>query len=381
MKDRGKAVEVTGGNWFSDYSSSDLPCRKHPSSSSSGICAYCLKDRLIKLVCSDCGEQRLSSCSCSDISSYRNSCTVEVGSVGRVSFLIENEKAELLRTNSKPVCDDKSESVFQLKRSSSSSIDVKKTGLWKFRKFFRKKKEKGLEISEKNTGVTEDKGEMWIFNYMGMSRSRSVSGFRTSVDEPAGIGGVPVFGNGDMVSESREKNDSSEVKPTSDGRRSFKLSGLSETLEGAGFIDVKRDCHGVSVETESGLKGVKKGGCVEFGNSFRAINSRSSCPVASEADFSTLDDSGFIDLKLGSSSELKPEQLSGLKMGGFSVSEHGFSSARPGDFSKHGCRSFRYSSGDELWSNGDSCRITVNEKEIKKSSKSLKVWRWVFKHH
>ncbi|XP_042484398.1 uncharacterized protein LOC122064701 [Macadamia integrifolia] len=371
MKDRGKAVQVSGGNWFSDYSSSDVPCRKHPSSSSSaGICAYCLKDRLIKLVCSDCGEQRLSSCSCSDISSYRNSCTVEVGSVGRVSFLIENEKADLLRSNSKPVCDEKSESVVLLKRSSSSSIDVQKSGLWKFRRFFRKKKEKGLEISEKITGVSEDKGEMWIFNYMGMSRSRSVSGFRTSLDEPAGInGGVP-FCNGDTVSESGEKNDSGcEVKPTSGGRRSFKLSSLPEPLPV------------ISVETESGLKGVKKGGGLEFGNSFRAINSRSSCPVAAEADFSGLDDSGFIDLKLGSSSELKAE-LSGLKMGGcFSESEHGFSSAGPGQFSKHGSRSFHYSRGDELWSNGGSCRITVNEKEIKKRNKSLKVWRWVFRHH
>ncbi|KAJ4960479.1 hypothetical protein NE237_020389 [Protea cynaroides] len=382
MKDRGKAVEVSGGNWFSDYSSSsDLPCRKHPSSSSVGICAYCLKDRLVKLVCSDCGEQRLSSCSCSDISSYPNSCTVEVGSVGRVSFLIENEKADLLRTNSKPVCDEKSEAVVLLKRSSSSSVDVKKSGLWKFRKFFSKKKEKGLEISEKNTGVSEDKGEMWIFNYMGLSRSRSVSGFRTSLDEPAGIGGFPFSGNGDMVSESGEKSEYSEVKPTSGGRRSFKLNGLSEPLQGTGFGDVKKDGHGFPLESESGLKGVKKGGgCLEFGSSFRVVNSRSSCPVAAEADFSGLDDLGFIDLKLGSSSELKAE-VSGLKMGGFSESEHGFSSARTGDFSKHGSRSFRYSSGNELWSHGGSCRITVNDKEIKKNNKSLKVWRWVFRHH
>ncbi|XP_043698797.1 uncharacterized protein LOC122649631 [Telopea speciosissima] len=345
MKDRGKAVEVSSGNWFSEYSSSsDLPCRKHPSSSAVGICAYCLKDRLVKLVCSDCGEQRLSSCSCSDISSYPNSCTVEVGSVGRISFLIENEKADLFRTNSKPICDEKkSEAVVLLKRSSSNSIDVKKSGLWMFRKFFRKKKEKSLEISEKNSAVSEDKGQMWIFDYMGMSRSRSVSGFRTSLDEPAGIDGLPVSGNGDMVSEFSEKNLSA------CGLKSFKLSGLSEPSQGAG-------------------------------NSFRAINSRSSCPVEAEADFSDLEESGFIDLKIGSSPELKTE-LSGIKMDGFSESDHGFSSLRVGGISKHGCQSFRYSSGAELWSNGGSCRITVNEKEIKKRNKSLKVWRWVFRHH
>ena len=94
MKERGKAVEMFNNDLFDqDYSTpSDLPCKKHPSSSSGGVCAYCLKDRLVSLVCSDCGEQRLSSCSCSEISSNRNSCTVEVGSVGRISFLIENEK-------------------------------------------------------------------------------------------------------------------------------------------------------------------------------------------------------------------------------------------------------------------------------------------------
>jgi hypothetical protein len=104
MKERGKAVEAFNNNDMEYYSSSsDLPCKKHPSSSSVGICAYCLKDRLIKLVCSDCGEQRLSSCSCSEmseISSNRNSCTVEVGSVGRVSFLIENERSEVSQSQS-----------------------------------------------------------------------------------------------------------------------------------------------------------------------------------------------------------------------------------------------------------------------------------------
>ncbi|XP_042485264.1 uncharacterized protein LOC122065531 [Macadamia integrifolia] len=347
MKDKGKAVEVSRGYWFSEYSSSsDLPCRKHPSSSSVGICAYCLKDRLVKLVCSDCGEQRLSSCSCSDVSSYPNSCSVEVGSVGRISFLIENEKTDLLRSNLKPVSDEKkSDSVVVLKRSSSRSIDVKKSGLWMFRKFFRKKKEKGLEISEKNTGVSEDKDEIWSFDHMGMSRSRSVSGFRTSLDETTGNGGLPLSGNRDMVSESLFQDN-----PTTGGLKSFQLSGLSEKSQG--------DCH-----------------------SLRAVNSRSSWPVAAEADFNGLDESGFIDLKLDSSSELKAVEVSDLKMGGFSESEHGFSGERVRDISKHGFQSFRYSSGAELWSNGGSCRITVNEKGIKKSNKSLKVWRWVFRHH
>ncbi|PSS08204.1 50S ribosomal protein [Actinidia chinensis var. chinensis] len=91
MKEKEKAMET-----YTDfnYSSLDLLCYKHPSSSSIGICTYYLKERLIKLVCSDCGEQRLSSCSCPGAFSYRNSSTTDVGSVGRVSFLIENERIE-----------------------------------------------------------------------------------------------------------------------------------------------------------------------------------------------------------------------------------------------------------------------------------------------
>ncbi|KAL0296793.1 UNVERIFIED_CONTAM: hypothetical protein Sradi_6731400 [Sesamum radiatum] len=91
MKDRGKAVETYSNVPDFNYSASEMPCKKHPNSSSVGVCAYCLKDRLEKLVCSECGEQRTFSCSCSDhiSSSYRNSGgTMEVG---RISFLIPNK--------------------------------------------------------------------------------------------------------------------------------------------------------------------------------------------------------------------------------------------------------------------------------------------------
>lgn len=90
MKERGKAAMET--DTFSDFNysvSSDMPCKKHPSSSSIGICSYCLKEKLVNLVCSECGEQRLSSCSCSDSS--------EVGRIGRISSLLENEKKQSMR--------------------------------------------------------------------------------------------------------------------------------------------------------------------------------------------------------------------------------------------------------------------------------------------
>nr|GMD16886.1 uncharacterized protein LOC111383992 [Ipomoea batatas] len=47
MRDRGKAVEI-GGNNFTDFN--EMPCKKHPSCSSVGICPQCLKDRLVKLI-------------------------------------------------------------------------------------------------------------------------------------------------------------------------------------------------------------------------------------------------------------------------------------------------------------------------------------------
>ncbi|KAL4560871.1 hypothetical protein LXL04_033027 [Taraxacum kok-saghyz] len=154
MKERGKSVESDQqyNNFGSDYnfyysSSSGVPCKKHPSSSPVGICAYCLKDRLMKLVCSDCGEQRRSSCSCSDVSSYRNSsCTVDVGSIGRISFLIENEKGgsgdeqKMLFSHMKQMKKRETEDdVILLKRSNSCVVEVKKSnGFWRIGKLFKK---------------------------------------------------------------------------------------------------------------------------------------------------------------------------------------------------------------------------------------------------
>ncbi|KAF2321411.1 hypothetical protein GH714_041004 [Hevea brasiliensis] len=182
MRERGKAVEMYSNDLFQDCSilSSDLPCKKHPSSSSVGICAYCLKDRLVKLVCSDCGEQRLSSCSCSEISSNHNSCTVEVGSVGLISFLIEKDKKSEVfsHSNSKPKTSGaKADEVFLLKRSSSSCVEIKRKGrFWRIGKLFSKKREKGCERS--SVGGFEEKSDLWVVDDMSVSRSRSLCSFR-----------------------------------------------------------------------------------------------------------------------------------------------------------------------------------------------------------
>ncbi|KAK9063771.1 hypothetical protein SSX86_017643 [Deinandra increscens subsp. villosa] len=164
MKNRGKSVksEQDKANLHSDStyysSSSGISCRKHPSiSSSGGICAYCLNEKLIRLVCSDCGEQRISSCSCSGLSSYRNSsCTLDVGSVGRISFLIENEKIsngddqKTLFSHLQLKQSETEDSVL-LKRSNSCVVEVKKSnGIWGIGKLFKKKREKEGGSSERN---------------------------------------------------------------------------------------------------------------------------------------------------------------------------------------------------------------------------------------
>lgn len=185
MKNRGKSVKTeqekqkffTNSNNFS--SSSNLPCKKHPLNSSSvGICAYCLNEKLTKLVCSDCGEQRISSCSCSVFSSYRNSsCTVDIGSVERISKLIEIDKRSdrddpktlFSYLKMKQSETGETEDFGLLKRSNSCVVEVKKTiGFWKIGKIFRKKREK-QGFNERNRDGFDQNCDV--------SRSRSLSSF------------------------------------------------------------------------------------------------------------------------------------------------------------------------------------------------------------
>lgn len=298
MKERGKSVESDQEytNFNQDYnnfyysSSSGIPCKKHPSSTQVGICPYCLKERLMKLVCSDCGEQRLSSCSCSDISSYRNSsCTVDVGSVGRISFLIENDEQKTLFSHVKQQSKkSETEDVILLKRSNSCVVEVKKSnGFWRIGKLFKKKREKD-DSRERNNEIWDN-----------VSRSRSLCSFRGGENSVVS----------DMNYSSAKISDFNESEPRKSG---FSLK--------SGFMDY-----------ESGKE--------------------------SEFQFSRVhDDSSFIDLKLDLSDKLKTE---------YSVFNNNISSPSYG--------------GDN---GSSSCRITVNERGIKKGNKGhSKVWKWIFKQH
>lgn len=330
------------------YSTSDLPCKKHPTSSSVGICAYCLKDRLVKLVCSDCGEQRLSSCSCSEISPNRNSCTVEVGSVGRVSFLIENEKNETLIPNSKPKLQDKSEEEFViLRRSSSNSVEIKRSRrFWRIGKLFRKKKEK--DCGRSVIGGFDEKSDTWIGDHGGgVSRSRSLCSFRN--------GGV--FG-------SEDGGDS-----ILSGARSSISAARSSGVNGGLLLESgRRSGYSEAEPRRSGFDGEKRDSFMEVDGGFYGVNRR----VFSlrESDFKGMDESRFIDLKLDFSSESKPEYLSSAKMGD---ALSAFGSKR--------CGNFMGNDGDGDLSSGGSCRITVNDRGIKRGRKSMKSWRWIFRHH
>lgn len=322
MKQRGKEVETKLNPPEYNYSATDLiPCKKHPSSSV-GICAYCLKERLIELVCSDCGEQRLSSCSCSDISSNRNSSATDIGGVGRISFLIENDRNE---SRSKPA---KSEEGFLVKR---------RGGIWRIvRLFGRKKREKGGCSERRSVG---DGNETWVFDYVGVSRSRSLCSFR---------GGSFREESGSEFAFSSAKV--SDFNGNSSGLDSERPSGFSETEpRKMGLKD-----------SDFGLSGTK----------------RSVFPVK-ESEFGELGEAGFIDLKLDLETESRKAECSVLKGGdlNFPVSVEDFGGLGGGGefLGKHEKRG--------IFRRGGSCRITVNETGIKRDKRGYRGWRWIFRQH
>ncbi|WOH13408.1 hypothetical protein DCAR_0832918 [Daucus carota subsp. sativus] len=335
MRERGKSVEESSGNNYPDFYAYSFPCKKHPSSTSVGICPYCLKERLIKLVCSDCGEQRLSSCSCSDVSSYRNSCsTMEIGSVGRISFLIENEKTDQLKAEKS---DDE---VIMLKRSNSTCTEVKRSHkFWKFGKLFRKKR-------EKQSGVCE-KSDMCVSDYMGVSRSRSLCSFRGNhfLHDPD-------HESSDFAFSSAKISDFNESEP--------RRSGFSK-----GLMDV--ESAKISDFSEPRKSGFSRGLLEPEDFNLKKC-------VFPESEFSGMDDSRFIDLKLDLSSSSEPKTEAKTEYSVSKMSEFPISSSDNG-------RKFGNLKENKMAGHGGSCRITVNEKRINKGSKGQKVWRWIFSHH
>ncbi|XP_051122390.1 uncharacterized protein LOC127245504 [Andrographis paniculata] len=347
MKERGKAVEEGSKNDdnFSDFNflaSSEMPCQKHPSSSPVGICPYCLKDRLVKLVCSECGEQRLSSCSCSDVSSsYRNSCsTMEVGSVGRVSFLIENDKVDPPNPKWKRGEDSKQpEQVIFLRRSSSSCVEVKRSnGFWRIKRLFKKKR------SGKDNGeCCDEKSEIWVSDIMGVSRSRSLCSFRGAV------------GYSDPDEGSEYALSSAKISDVTSG---VFLDQYSESeSRKSGF---KGD-HGFA-DFRGGKRVLGSNPPIELDRSY-SVQNRSVFP-AKESDFSTMDESAFIDLKLDLSEPKVEGRVSGASDQGAGIETGG---------------SFKGSKA--VFGSSGSCRMSASERGLKRGSRNHKIWKWIFKYH
>ncbi|CAL1408404.1 unnamed protein product [Linum trigynum] len=375
MRDRGKALDPTNnknGDLFlhdDDDSASYLPCKRHPSPSSSssppvGICPHCLKERLLTLLCSDCGEQRLSSCSCSEISPNRASNSSNSNlEVGRVSFLIENNAQfqpsnSLNRSNSNKPPQPRpaaAAEVLILKRSSSSCVEIKRRrgGFWKIGRFFtRRSKEKlgsgssGNGITHSVAGIEDRNGDLWVLDgdYAAgggcggmVSRSRSLCSFR------GGSGG----GGGGGFFAGSEDGTYSGARSSVSGARSSISAARSSGFNGLVFDPDRKSGYSESEPRKSG---------------FDVENQKRDCSIPRvfslrEGNFTTaVDDSGFIDLKFDfPSSESRPPPAA-------EAAEYGMAG------------------GDR---NGGSFRMTVSDRGIKRSRKSFKSWRWIFRqnHH
>lgn len=327
-----------------NYSAPELICKNHPISNPIGICPFCLREKLNCLVCSLCGEQKFL-CFCSD--SKRNSSSSDVGSVGRISFLIENEKQRPIFEKSETGKENKK----QRPNSRTPQIGIqsdqdrgdgpRKSGFWRIVRMFRKKREKGC--SGRNSGFDE-RSEMWVLDQSGVSRSRSLCSFRESTSDFT-FSSAKIS---DFTSSSERVSNFSEVEQR---KSSFQNRGLREcdfaNMDESAFIDLKLDLEKDEIKSKS-----------DFGN--RGLRSkagdlrRTSCENrglrSKTGDLGNIDKSGFIDMKLDLATR---DSIS--------------------DFGKRGIRDLR----------GGSCRVTERDRtgEFKREKKGMKVWRWILKHN
>ncbi|KAF8117629.1 hypothetical protein N665_0009s0144 [Sinapis alba] len=398
MKDRGKrtATERRNDDVSLYYSTpSEFSCRKHPSVSPVGICPYCLNDRLVNLVCSECGEQRLSSCSCSDISP--NHATVEAGNV-RISSLINEETAKQRKTTKQS---RKTEEVVVFKRSSSSCVEISKRKHHRFSRigrFLRKmnpRKDRAFDDNNNNNNDNDNDNDSWRLDYnndgktLRVSRSRSLCSFR-------GGNGYLVGSEEDVSSFSGARSSfsaarsSSVFDTTTEHRKSNfegRKSNFSETTETrrSNFSESeppRRSCFEARKSNFSETEYPRRSNFSEteykqsINNNHPRRSNYEAAPRKSnvneeqhrksdssamsftrrvlsmkESYFTGGEEPGFIDLKFDSSG--------GGVGGGEVVVNDGVL--------EHG--------------GGGSCRLTTKDREVSKSRRSFKGWKWIFGHH
>lgn len=255
----------------------------------------------------------------------------------------------------------------------------------------------GSSALGRNSSVDGEKGEMLPSEHLDFSGSKPVVGF----DElECGFSGknrsFPVPGGGN-------RDGFSEIDCCFDGgmRTGFggvKRSGVDGEKE-ASFIDMKA---GLSSEPKRGFSGLKNGGFVGQETGFMGENDAGFIDL--EVDFLSKSRGGFSGLK-GSSFVDSKNDLGNVRVGGLSalgrfgslrcgLLEHesdlkvgGFSSFQGNGLGGLRCCSLDHEPGSlghlrsaDSLSNGSSCRITVNDCEIRGGKRSLKVWKWIFKN-
>ncbi|GFS40215.1 histone superfamily protein [Actinidia rufa] len=121
--------------------------------------------------------------------------------------------------------------MWEVLRSSSSRVGVRRSGgIWRIVRLFKRKKEKRWERSE-------EKSEMWVFDYMGVvSRSRSLCSFRGGFFEESSDF---AFSSSKISDATERPNGFSEVE-TRKGMFPIKESDFSG-MDESGFVELKLD--------------------------------------------------------------------------------------------------------------------------------------------
>ncbi|KAK9705307.1 hypothetical protein RND81_07G047000 [Saponaria officinalis] len=390
MRNRGKSeVETYNNEGIVDYGYRqnflEFPCKKHPTSSSTssgGICAYCLTDRLYQLVCPQCGEQRLSStCSCTELFSSINnpsnsSSSCDVGNVGRISFLLENDK--FINDNNGDVSSSKPRNIEHrtsfssnvdnndfptLRRSNSTCVGdmnystttnigrkESKEKFWKIGRLFRKKKDKTNHNNFSNI-TNNDQENSYECN--GVLRSRSLSSFRGFYDTEDQSGNFPV---------------------------SSSAARASSVSTGNFFVDsAKRSCFSESEARISNFDNYfDANGFPKNNNAYNNNNNNNNIFSLKETEFVTSsDDPAYIDLKLDDND--KVPSLGALRRSGLGMSTKEFS-FRGNNYNNNGDDD-SVLGNNEMFRNGSCRRSSVTERELRKCRKSHKVLRWFFRHN
>lgn len=214
---------------------------------------------------------------------------------------------------------------------------------------------------------------MWVVDHVAVSRSRSLCSFRGG----GGGGGASAAGG---------------WFGSDDGARSSISGARSSSVTACMVLDSGRRS-GFS-EAEPRKSGFDGGGggyyysdVDQFGTNRRVFSLK-------ESDyFNGMDESGFIDLKLDYSAESNSNYSnSNLNSNSKPLpseqfvtnsSESAFGSMRTSSTNEcyYGGNGYGESGENGVFNRGGSCRITVNDRRLRKGRKSLKGWRWIFKHH